>query len=241
MSESRPVTIITGAGSGIGRGLATLLSSKGHALALVGRRAKLLDQTAAACKGESLCLAEDIAVPDSAGLIARQTYERFGRVDNLVNNAGFAPLLGIDRTTPEVLEQAFQINALGPARLISACWPSMVAQRSGCIVNTSTLGTVDPFPGFFAYAAAKSAVNSMARSCALEGKPHNIRAFAIAPGAVETDMLRANFPPTKVPPKACLAPDAVAELIAECIEGVHNARNGRTLFITAQKGVFEQA
>jgi len=233
-----PTTILTGAGSGIGRAAAVLLSRLQHNLVLVGRRLDALEQTAAICSSLSLCISADIAEPASAEQIVASTLKRFGRVDNLINNAGFAPLVEIDETKPAIVEEVFQINALAPARLIARSWPHMRTQRSGCIINLSTLGTQDPFPGFFAYASAKSAVNLMARSCANEGREHNIRAFAIAPGAVDTDMLRGNFPASSVPADVCLSPESVAQMIVDCLVGLHDARNGETLFMSKQRGVW---
>lgn len=232
------VSIITGAGSGIGRATAELLAAQGHHLCLVGRRLEQLEQTAAACSGKPLCIDADIAAPAAAERVVASSIERFGRVDNLINNAGFAPLAEIDQSSPQLLEQVYQVNALGPARLIAACWPRFAKQKSGRVVNVSTLGTADPFPGFFAYAAAKCAVNSMARSCAIEGRTIGVKAFAVAPGAVETEMLRANFPPSRLPPTACLSPNAVAQVIVDCLTGKHDDRNGQTLFMTAQRGVW---
>jgi NAD(P)-dependent dehydrogenase (short-subunit alcohol dehydrogenase family) len=68
------------------------------------------------------------------------------------------------------------------------------------------MGTIDPFPGFFGYAAAKAATNLMALSCANEGREFGIRAFAVAPGAVETAMLRSLFPESKLPSSQTMKP-----------------------------------
>lgn len=246
-AQPRPVAVITGAGSGIGRATAILLASRGFDLALVGRREEPLAETAdlaraaAADAGTSdarcLLITQDIAEPRSCGAIIERAAGELGRIDVLVNNAGFAPLAPIARTSPELIQQAFATNALAPASLIAAAWKHLSATKRGCIVNISTLGTRDPFQGFFAYAAAKGSVNVMTKSCAIEGRSVGIRAFAVAPGAVETGMLRANFNEKVIPPAAALKPETVASLIVECIEGRRNARNGDTIFITANKGV----
>ncbi len=236
-TSSLPVAIVTGAGSGIGRSTAQMLSELGYCVVLVGRRLDALERTAGMIKGESIGVAADIAEPGSAAEIVRSTIERFGRIDVLVNNAGYAPLCEIDKCTPELLEHVYGVNAVGPAMLTAAVWPLMVAARRGCVVYVSTLGTHDPFPGFFAYASAKAAVNVMARMCAREGKQHGIRSFSVAPGAVETEMLRSIFPESRVPKAAALQSDEVARLIVDCIIGKYDARNGDTIFITVQKGI----
>lgn len=237
--HNQPVAIVTGAGSGIGRETARLLAEAGCALVLVGRRLGALEETAALLPegAASIGVAIDITEPDAAGEVVDSALERFGRVDVLVNNAGDAPLAGIADTTREMLEAVFAVNAIAPGELIAAVWPRLVERKGGCIVNVSTLGTADPFPGFFAYAGAKASVNLFAKSCAKEGKPHGIRAFAVAPGAVETAMLRKNFPESRVPKAACLQPVDVARVIADCIAGKYDNRNGDTLFATAQAGV----
>jgi len=210
------VALITGAGSGIGRATALRLARDGFRLALVGRNHRTLEETGRALPSgsHSLTLPADVGIATEVHDAIDDTLDHFGRLDVLVNNAGHAPLLPIEQTTPEVLDECFRVNALGTAYAIAKAWPIFQRQRSGCIVNVSTMGTADPFPGFFAYAAAKASVNLMARSCAKEGAAFNIRAFSIAPGAVETPMLRALFPESAIPREGCLAPEEVANVIA---------------------------
>lgn len=232
-TTGQPAALVTGAGSGIGRATADVLSQRGFAVALAGRRMDALRETSAALPGPSIVLAGDVGDAAYARGMVAKVVEAFGRLDVLVNNAGFAPRMTIDRTYPELLDEAFRINALGPANTIAAAWPVFVRQRSGCVVNVSSMASIDPFPGFFAYGSAKAALNLMARCCATEGRAFNVRAFAVAPGAVETPMLRANFDERAVPPGACLAPEAVAALIVDCVEGRRDADNGGVIPITA--------
>ena len=180
---------------------------------------------------ETHAIAADIGDPDASAGIIRETIDRFGRLDALINNAGAAPLKPIHEHTPAVLREAFAVNALGPGALIAAAWPHLVARNAGVIVNLSTMGTADPFPGFFAYAAAKAAVNSYARSIATEGAAHNIKGFAIAPGAVETPMLRSLFDETALPRDRTLSPDAIAKIVVECVTGKRDPQNGTTIFV----------
>lgn len=241
--ETRRAALITGAGSGIGRAVAMALASEGFDLALVGRRRDHLEETARLIGADGrtqprvLVIPADVAESVPARQAAESAIQHFGRLDVLVNNAGYAPLASIDRTTPDLLDRAFRVNALGPANLIAAAWPALCRCGGACIINISTLGTRDPFPGFFAYASAKGAVNVMARSCAKEGKAHGVKAFAIAPGAVETPMLRANFSTTQIPPSRALPPEAVADVAVRCVRGEFDARSGDTLFVSAGRGV----
>src|SRR5262245_812100 len=222
-----PTALITGAGSGIGRATAILLSQNGYRLALAGRREVALRQTAAAIKSDVLILPTDVGNATAVRSMVDDTVTRFGRLAALINNAGLAPRLPIGQHTPDLLEQVYRVNALGPAWAIARAWPVFVRQNAGCIINISTMGTIDPYPGLFGYAAAKAAVNLMAKACANEGREHRIRAFSIAPGAVDTDMLESAFP--EVPKAERLSPQTVARLVVECLRGDRDAQNGQTI------------
>ena len=230
-SHAHPVSIVTGAGSGIGAACARMLAERGHAVVLVGRRHDRLEHTRAsmAHPERHLSQAADIADSGLAYELVDRTLAAFGRLDALVLCAGAAPHKPIDQTTEEVLEEAFFVNAFGPAFLITRAWPQFKAQKSGRVVLVSTLGTVDPFPGFFAYAAAKSATDSFARSIKVEGRAIGVKGFAVNPGAVETAMLRQNFSEKLVPAHRALPPEHVAEIVVACACGERDEDNGRAI------------
>src|ERR1051326_975996 len=229
-----PVTLITGAGSGIGRAIAVLLAQCRHYLVLLGRREGPLQETVKllhpAHVGCSVIMA-DVGIPEQAIGAVDRTIKEQGYLDNLVNNAGMAPVLPIAEHTPERLDEIYRVNAIGPANMIARAWPAMVKQRAGCIVNISTIGTLDPFPGFFGYAAAKAALNTMTRSCAKEGERHGIRAFTIAPGGVETEMLREVYRASGMEPQRGMDPARIAEIVQNCIDGRRDADNGNTIVV----------
>lgn len=239
---SRGGILLTGAGSGIGRALAQRLAERGHALLLAGRTLSKLDETADLCRarapGARLVVATcDLAdSAQAAGLVERARAE-LGGLAALVNCAGLARVVPLQETDEATLLESLRTNTLGPAALIRAAWPHFVAQRGGCIVNVSSVAAFDPFSGFFAYAASKAALDSMTRSCHVEGKAHGIRAFSVNPGAVETPMLRASFSPSMVPESAALDPSVVAEIIAECIEGARDCERGRSIAVVRGKPV----
>jgi NAD(P)-dependent dehydrogenase (short-subunit alcohol dehydrogenase family) len=232
MASDTRVGVVTGAGSGIGRATGRMLATRGYRVALVGRREGPLRDAAKEC-GKALVIPADVGDAAAARGAVRRAVAELGRLDVLVNNAGVAHLETIDQTTPEILQEAYRVNALGPANMIAEAWPVFARQRSGCVVNVSTIGTVDPLPGFFAYAASKAAVNLMARSCANEGGGIGVRAFAVAPGAVETPMLREHFSEEVFPREACLAPEDVARVILECIEGKRDGDNGGVVILAS--------
>ena len=221
------VSIITGAGSGIGRALAQLLSRRGDAIVLVGRRQDRLDETATRCTGPTLVRAADCRGHAAAQEVVHAALHTFGRIDTLVNGAGVAPLVALDATTEELLVDTFAVNAFGPAALIHRCWGTFVAQGCGRIVNLSTLGTTDPFEGYFAYAAAKSALDSMTRSAAREGKRHGIVAFSINFGCVDTEMLRKNFSTAHIPAERTHSPETAAAFIQPFVDGERDGDSGQ--------------
>ncbi len=223
--------IITGAGSGIGRALAILLDKQGFRLGLVGRTEATLRETAELLTAEPLILPADMTDDRAVEALVRQAKEAWGRIDVLINNAAAVSSLPIDQTTPEHLREMMAVNALGPAYAMCACWPLFMEQKSGCVVNVSTMATIDPFPGFFTYAGSKAPVNLFTKSAAKEGQKHGIRAFAVAPGAVETGMLRSIFPKDLLPETKTLQPEEVAQVVVDCIQGKNDDKNGQVIIV----------
>jgi NAD(P)-dependent dehydrogenase (short-subunit alcohol dehydrogenase family) len=224
------VAIVTGAGSGIGRAVALALGEEGFRLALVGRDADKLQSTADSVP-EALLIAADLSEADAALMVVDKTVDRWGRVDVLVNNAGVAPLVPIDETTDTLIDETFAINAFAPIRLVASVWPVLRRQESGCVVNVSSMAVADPFPGFSVYAASKGAVDALTRSVINEGRVYGIRAFSVAPGAVETPLLRASFSAQAIPPTATLDPRDVARVVLDCIQGRREADLGQTILL----------
>lgn len=240
-----PVVIITGAGSGIGRATAIDLASRGCRVVLNGRREEALRETAAMLSAPWAVVPGDIAEPSTSERLIDEAVHAFGRVDAVISNAGWAPCQPIEKHTPELVQRVFAVNALGPAYLFVAAWTHFHAQNklddaagkpadatlAPCIVLVSSMATLDPFPGLFAYAAAKASLNSMARSARAESKDLGIRCFVIAPGSVETAMLRGVIDKDLLPPERTLAPEAVAVVIAECVAGLHDDKAGETVVV----------
>lgn len=234
------VALITGAGSGIGQVTAIRLAQAGYRVALVGRRAERLAETARSLPAgsSSLVLAADVSRAHACAEALRRLQETWGRLDVLINNAGEAPMGPIEAHTPDLIDRVFGVNALGPAYLIAGAWPLFRAQferegRGGCVINVATLGVVDPLPGFFAYAAAKAAAASMIRSVAREGVAIGVRGFAIAPGAVDTEMFHALPIAANVPRSRLLSPHAVADVILDCVQGQRDQSNGQVIVLAA--------
>ncbi|MCC6426854.1 MAG: SDR family oxidoreductase [Phycisphaerales bacterium] len=233
MAQPQKIALITGAGSGIGLACTRMLADDGYGLVLVGRRSEPLRAAAQELSGRVPCLvhAADVGKADQASVCVDAGIAKFGRLDVIINNAGYAPVIPLDRITQEGVEEAFAVNAIGPTIIIGRAWPGMVRRGGGCIVNISSYATVDPFPGLGVYAAAKSALNMLAKACHNEGSAAGIRAFAVAPGAVETQMLRRIVPEEALPRPRTLAPEQVAQVVMECIRGARDAQSGHTILV----------
>lgn len=231
------VALITGAGSGIGRDVARQLAQVGYRLALAGRREQALRETLhLAGRPDDAAFPVDLEDPATAVKLVDDVVAQFGRVDAIINNAGWSPSATIAQTTPDITRRVFSLNAEAPTLIIARAWPILVrqakAEGSGAvIVNTSSIATVDPFPMLYAYAAAKSAVNTLAKSVAKEGKALGIRAYSVAPGAVETELLRSLLPATALPSSKTLRPEAVAQVIVDCVLGRRAEASGSTILL----------
>ena len=172
---------------------------------------------------------EDLAQPEAASRIVDRALEAFGRVDVLVNNAAVAPLSPVEALGDEVLDRCLAINIRAVVTLSRAVWPVMRDGGGGVIVNLSSLASIDPFPGFAVYGGSKAFVSVFTKALAHEGRPENIRVFAVAPGTVETSMLRDAFP--DFPAEQCLSPDQIAAQIEVLLDERNQFATGSTITV----------
>ncbi|MEO1008258.1 MAG: SDR family oxidoreductase [Planctomycetota bacterium] len=237
MSESSDAraAVITGGSEGIGLETARMLVAKGWRVLIVGRTRSKLDAAMDELGEDARACQADVGSPDAPREIMQCVLGEFGRLDALINNAGYAPLTPLADTTMQEIDESFAVNAVGPAKLVLEAWPLLTESAQdggGRVVSVSTMATRDPFAGFYAYGAAKGAIDVLTKSIAKEGKRQKVRAFAVAPGAVETGMLRANFDEKAVPPSAALDPGVVAEVIVACACGERDGDNGTSIEVT---------
>lgn len=228
-----PVVIITGAGSGVGRDLALLMAESGYACVLAARTKSALESTAAFIASEhpsaqTLVMPTDVSDPKQVQTLIDSTHKQFGRIDALANVAGYAPLQPIQRIEDETLRRCTAVNFDAVVYATRAVWPTFKAQKAGVVCNVSSMGAYDPFTGFNIYGAMKAAVNIFTKATADEGKRLNVNAYAIAPGAIETPMLRENFSEKAIPADNTLDPMDVAAAIHNCLTGKTDMQSGET-------------
>jgi NAD(P)-dependent dehydrogenase (short-subunit alcohol dehydrogenase family) len=228
------VAIVTGAGSGVGRCVARQLAEAGYRVALVGRTEETLRQTAEPLGREGaswVAITADVTSDADRARIVERTLDAFGRIDALVNNAGMAALKNLSEHTIEDLRATFEVNAIGPIDLAARCIRAMKPGRGGVVVFTSSMSTSDPFPGLGVYGCAKAALNAACRAIRNEAGRSGVRAYAVAPGAIETGMLRAMWNEKVLPREKTLDPDAVAAKIVDCVTGRSEIEPGETIFM----------
>jgi NAD(P)-dependent dehydrogenase (short-subunit alcohol dehydrogenase family) len=227
-----PVSIITGAGSGIGRAIAVELDRLGHRTVLLGRAEQNLRETAQLLSRPALIIPTDVTKIEQVDVAVQRAVKEFARIDAIINNAGIAPVLNILQTTPQVWHEVIDTNLSSAFYLTRAVWPTFAKQNAGVIVNISSMAAKDPFPGFLAYGAAKAGLSNLGISLAREGAVHGIRVHTIAPGAVETQMFRNILSPQEFPTENTLSPDEVAKVVGQCVLGEGRYVSGEVIWLS---------
>ena len=226
------VVVVTGGGRGIGRAVCVRFGSGGAEVVAASRSTEELAETCRlveAAGGRCHACRTDVADPSQIDALIDETADRFGTVHVLVNAAGVAPCEGILDLDPEVFESMQAVNVGAIYHLTRRVWPLMAAQKSGVIISISSVASLDPFPGLAAYGASKAWVNAWTRGLAEEGRSLGIGVFAVAPGAVETKMLRDAFP--DFPADQTMTPEEVAETVFSLAEAKSRFASGQTVFV----------
>jgi 7-alpha-hydroxysteroid dehydrogenase len=187
------VALVTGAGKGIGRGIALTFARAGADVALIARTKDDLDAVAEEVRAlgrNAVSIPADVTDIESLGDVVEQTATSLGGLDVLVNNAGGVEQLGryMDMTV-SILENAFRFNVSAPFELGRHAVPHMLERGGGAIVNIGSMSGQQNERGFLPYSLAKSALGKFTQLAAIELAP-KIRVNAILPGCVETDALR---------------------------------------------------
>lgn len=186
------VVVITGASSGMGEAAAKHLSALGATVVLGARRADRIEKLANEINkngGKALAVAADVTQLDQVKKLVDSAVEHFGRVDVILNNAGIMPLSPMERLNVDEWDKMIDVNIKGVLNGIAAVLPYMKEQKSGQIINTSSVAGHKIFNGSAVYSATKFAVRALTEGLRMEVKPYNIRTTIVCPGAVKTELL----------------------------------------------------
>ena len=188
-ASGQRIAVVTGAGTGIGAATARLLAEKGLAVALVGRRRELLEETAAsiaAAGGRAHVLADDLADPEAPARIVDGTLEALGGLDVLVNNAATIKTGPLEAYSLEDFEHHVAVNIRSIFFLVQRALPALRASSDAAVVNISSVVGSIVKPGNLLYGMTKAAVEYMSKALAHELAADRIRVSCIASGSVKT-------------------------------------------------------
>jgi NAD(P)-dependent dehydrogenase (short-subunit alcohol dehydrogenase family) len=181
------VWFITGCSTGFGRELAKLVLDRGYRAVVTARDPAKAEDIARGHEDRALVLELDVTDPVEVDAATRSAEKRFGRIDVLVNNAGIGYFGAVEESEEEEVRRMFEINFFGLSRMTRAVLPTMRRQRSGHIVNISSIGGLRSFPALAYYNATKYAVEGFSESLALETEPLGIRVTIVEPSGFRTD------------------------------------------------------
>ena len=184
---SGKVCIVTGAGRGIGRGMAEGLGRFGASVVLTGRTQATLDETAAAIGDRSMVHTADVSREADVLALRDAVLTRFGRIDVLVNNAGVNPIFkGIERTGLEEWQQIIDVNLTG----VFLCCKHIggAIGEGGSVINVSSVAGHGGLPRSVPYCASKGGVELLTKALALDWAKRGVRVNTLAPGWVDTDL-----------------------------------------------------
>ncbi|MBD2515118.1 SDR family NAD(P)-dependent oxidoreductase [Nostoc sp. FACHB-973] len=183
------VWFITGSSKGLGRALAETLLESGETVVLTARNPQLIEDLAASFPEHTLAVQLDVTKPEEVREAVKQAIAKFGRIDVLVNNAGYGILGAIEEVSNEEVRYQFETNFFGVLEVLRTVLPCMRQQGSGHIINISSVGGFVGYAGTGIYNGTKFAVEGISEALAQEVTPLGIKITIVEPGAFRTDFV----------------------------------------------------
>ncbi|MEC7380423.1 MAG: glucose 1-dehydrogenase [Pseudomonadota bacterium] len=191
---SGKVALVTGGSRGLGRAMALALAARGADIIVTSRKAEACEEVAAeitAMGRQALAYGCHVGHWDEIDGLVDAAYDRFGKVDILINNAGMSPLYDkLSNVSEELFDKVIGVNLKGPFRMMALVGERMAAGAGGTIINISSTASLNPSPTSEPYGAAKSGLNALTRSYAFAYGP-KVRVNGIAAGPFLTDISKA--------------------------------------------------
>jgi NAD(P)-dependent dehydrogenase (short-subunit alcohol dehydrogenase family) len=201
MSEKK-VWFITGTSAGIGRELAEAALEKGYRVAATARKPEVLRDLAEKYPETVLTLKLDVTDKNDIAQAIAKTIEKFGRIDTVVNNAGYGLLGAVEEPSDEQIRRQFETNVFGVINVVREVLPVLRRQKSGHIINVSSGLGFFAFPSYGYYSATKFAVQGISEALAQETAALGIKVTIAEPGGTRTDFIKGVVQPENVLPEA---------------------------------------
>jgi len=236
---SGKAVIITGGGTGIGRGVATMLAEKGCQVLLCGRRSAPLDQTRQIILqqgGEAMTVMADVSNIQDVERVVATAVEEFGKVDILINNAGIDGGGKIHAHDVVDWDQVMAVNLRGPFLFARAVLPIMREQKYGHIINISSESGLEYYQGDGAYGVSKHGLNALSEFIQRENQDMGIRVDTICPGMVVTEMTENS---AGLDHSRCLYPQDIAELVVWLLTRRKNIKIGTPILIQTMENPWD--
>jgi short-subunit dehydrogenase len=186
LSESK-VWLITGCSTGFGRHIAQQAIEAGYKVVVTARNVQQVTDLTAGHEDQVIALPLDVTSPEQIRNVIDRTIEKFNRIDVLVNNAGIGYFSSVEESVEEETRKMFEVNFWGLMHVTNAVLPHMRSQKSGHIINFSSIGGLTSFPTLGYYHATKYAVEGISESLSQELAPFNIHVTLIEPSSFRTD------------------------------------------------------
>ena len=186
MVGDKKVWFITGSSTGFGRELAEEALAQGHRVVATARRPEVLRELTERYPETARAVRLDVTKPEEVRAAVGEAVKEFGRIDVVVNNAGYGSIGALEEFTDEQLRRQFETNFFGAVDVTRAVLPLLREQKRGHVVNISSVGGFASFPSFGPYCASKFALEAISESLAAEVAAHGIKVTVVEPGAFRT-------------------------------------------------------
>ena len=239
-SLNRKIGIITGGGTGIGRGVSIALAQAGVKVVVCGRRKNRLDETVSIIKaagGDALSIQADISDPTDVERLVQEVLKYFGQIDILINNAGiYLDSTDIQLSMVEDWDKVIATNLRGPYLMTQAVLPTMHAQHGGHIIYISSEAGLEFNRGDSVYGTSKHALNALAEFVVRENQDFDIRVNTICPGMVVSEMTENSI---GLDHSKCLYPEDIADLVIWLLTRRKNIKIGTPILIQTMLNPWE--